>query len=353
MPHSTVGIYTPSRHFWGQLPLGIRIAEAPNSDLARPALPFIPLGVRYWWVNQNQTYQFEVPGGFLWSPKANSDGSRRYFYDCMKEVTPGDLVFSYCDTYIKAIGVVQRFATTAPKPDFQDAGSNWSNEGWYVEVDFWELDQPIRPRDFIEQIAPLLPDKYSPLQSNGNGLQGVYLTEISSHFGQLLIQLSQANLPLISQELAPTFEEDSDYEIDLEIKANNLEGELVKVQLVKARRGQGIFKSNVRQIEKSCRITGVGNIRHLRASHIKPWSKSSNQEKLDGFNGLLLSPHVDHLFDQGFISFKNDGELIVAKRLSRDVLSRWSIPSPQNVGKFRTRQIPYLEFHRDVVFQSF
>ena len=308
--------------------------------------------MRYWWVNQNQTYQFEVPGGFLWSPKANSDGSRRYFYDCMQEVIPGDLVFSYCDTYIKAVGVVQRKATTAPKPDFQDAGSNWSNEGWYVEVDFWELDHPIRPRDFIDQIAPLLPEKYSPLQSNGSGLQGVYLTEISSQLGQLLIELSQANITLISQELAPTFEEDSDYEIDLEIKANNLEGDLVKVQLVKARRGQGVFKANVRQIEKSCRVTGVANIRHLRASHIKPWSKSNNQEKLDGFNGLLLSPHVDHLFDRGFISFRNDGELIVAKKLNKDVLSRWSIPSPQNVGKFNSKQISYLEFHRDVVFNS-
>ena len=310
------------------------------------------MGVRYWWVNQNQTYQFEVPGGFLWSPKTNSDGSRRYFYDCMQEVAPGDFVFSYADTYIKAIGVVQRPATTAPKPDFQDAGSNWSNEGWYVEVEFWELENPVRPRDFIDQIAPLLPEKYSPLQSNGSGLQGVYLTEISAQFGQLLIHLSQANIPLISQELAPTFEADSDYEIDLEIKAGNLQGDLMKIQLVKARRGQGVFKANVRQVEKKCRVTGVGYIRHLRASHIKPWSKSNNEEKLDGFNGLLLSPHVDHLFDQGFISFKDDGELLIAKKLNQDILSRWSLSSKQNVGKFHSRQIPYLEYHRDLVFKS-
>ena len=112
--------------------------------------------MRYWWVNQNQTYKFEVNGGFLWSPKTRSDGGKNHFYKTMEEVRPGDLVFSYCDTYIKAIGVVQRPAVTAPKPDFRTAGSNWSNEGWYVEVEFSEISNPIRPKDFMDQINPLL-----------------------------------------------------------------------------------------------------------------------------------------------------------------------------------------------------
>ena len=159
--------------------------------------------MRYWWVNQNQTYKFEVPGGFLWSPKTRADGGRNYFYKTMEEVRPGDLVFSYCDTYIKAIGVVQRSAVTAPKPNFQSAGSNWSDEGWYVEVEFAELNNPIKPKDFMDQIRPLLADKYAPLQENGNGLQGIYLTEISSNFGELLVLLSRTDLPAIQHELAP------------------------------------------------------------------------------------------------------------------------------------------------------
>ena len=114
---------------------------------------------------------FEVPGGFLWSPKNRSDGGRNYFYKTMEEVRPGDLIFSFCDTYIKAIGVVQRQAVTAPKPNFRTAGSNWSDEGWYVEVEFLELINPIRPRDFMNQIAPLLSAKYAPLQENGNGFK--------------------------------------------------------------------------------------------------------------------------------------------------------------------------------------
>lgn len=308
--------------------------------------------MRYWWVNQNQTYQFEVPGGFLWSPKSRADGGRNYFYECMQEVLPGDLVFSYCDTYIKAIGIVQRRAVTAPKPDFRNAGSNWSNEGWFVEVEFSELLSPIRPKDFIESIKPLLSEKYSPLQLNGNGLQGVYLTEISQEFGQLLILLSQAEIGKIEHDLAPLFDDESEYEINLEIEARKLQGDLQKIQITKSRRGQGIFKANVRLIEKHCRVTGVTNIKHLRASHIKPWAVSNNVEKLDGFNGLLLSPHVDHLFDRGFISFHNSGDLLISSELNPKILDQWAIQSNRNVGTFLSEQREYLEYHRDVIFQN-
>jgi predicted restriction endonuclease len=108
----------------------------------------------------------------------------------------------------------------------------------------------------------------------------------------------------------------------------------------------------VRLVEDHCRITGVSNIKHLRASHIKPWAASDNDEKLDGFNGLLLSPHVDHLFDRGFISFKDSGDVLVSKELNPKVLQQWSIHSNQNVGTFRPNQCQYLEYHREVVFQT-
>ena len=81
--------------------------------------------MRYWWVNQNQTYRAEVRGSFMWSPKHNANGARNQFYENMQEVS-GDVVFSFCDTRIKAIGVVTGRSQTGPKPDFGSAGSNWS-----------------------------------------------------------------------------------------------------------------------------------------------------------------------------------------------------------------------------------
>ncbi len=66
------------------------------------------------------------------------------------------------------------------------------------------------------------------------------------------------------------------------------------------------------QIEQKCRVTGVSNLTHLHGSHWKLWRDSSNEERLDGENGLLLTSTIDHLFDRGFISFENSVELIVS-----------------------------------------
>ena len=90
--------------------------------------------MRYWWVNQNQTYTTEVRGNFMWSPKANANNARNPFYDFMREVAPGDIVFSFCNTRIKALGIVTGPARTAPNPDFCAAGGTWAHEGWFVPV---------------------------------------------------------------------------------------------------------------------------------------------------------------------------------------------------------------------------
>jgi putative restriction endonuclease len=84
-----------------------------------------------------------------------------------------DVVFSFCDTRIKAIGVVTGGAQTGPKPDFGAAGSNWSRKGWFVPVDYCVLNNQIRPKDHAAILRPFLPSKYSPLQESGDGLQSV------------------------------------------------------------------------------------------------------------------------------------------------------------------------------------
>jgi len=190
------------------------------------------------------------------------------------------------------------------------------------------------------------------LQSGSGRGNQIYLTEIPARLGDLLFQLSREDVLQITDELAPTIDEDLDDSIQYEIFAKGIQGDLEKVQLTKARRGQGIFRTNVRLIEHRCRLTGVDNIKHLRASHIKPWKASSDSEKIDGHNGLLLSPHVDHLFDRGFITFRNSGDLLISKELNSAVLDKWSLSSIENVGEFNSKQSEYLDFHREVVFRA-
>ena len=102
--------------------------------------------MRYWWVNQKQTYRHEVPGGYLWSPTRKSNGTANAFYDFMREVAPGDFVFSFASAMVRAIGIVSSHAYEAPKPlEFGAAGAYWNLLGWRVDVRFVELRLPLRP----------------------------------------------------------------------------------------------------------------------------------------------------------------------------------------------------------------
>jgi len=126
-----------------------------------------------------------------------------------------------------------------------------------------------------------------------------------------------------------------------------------KRQIVLARRRQWTFRERVSRIEHACRITGVNRSEYLIASPCKPWRDcESHDERLDGENGLLLTPTVDHLFDRGFISFENDGELLISPVVHRESLRRMGIPPDElrNVGGFTEGQRAYLEIHREAVF---
>lgn len=318
--------------------------------------------MRYWWVNQNQTYRHEVPGGYLWSPKRNSNNGRNPFYDFMREVAPGDIIFSFADTYIKAIGIAVSHAYESPKPlEFGQAGAYWDNIGWRVDVRFAELRGPLKPAEHMALLAPRLPTRYAPLQSSGSGLQGVYLTLLPDNFAETLVDLigrearSIINMRHVQDRgdapVAVGQVEWETHEIGRVIADQSIP-ETTRQAVVMARRGQGLFKQRVQRIESECRVTKVDQIEHLRASHCKPWRDATNVERLDGENGLLLTPDVDHLFDRGFISFENNGTILVSPVVHRESLTRMGLGDAlrQNAGGFSEGQKAYLAFHRESVF---
>src|SRR5262245_36465638 len=118
--------------------------------------------MRYWWVNQKRTYRHEVPGGYLWSPRRAKNGRIHPYYETMREVSPGDLIFSFANSLIRAFGIARSFAYEAPKPDFGAAGRDWDDIGWRVDVAFQEITTYFKPADWISTLLPLLPTKYSP-----------------------------------------------------------------------------------------------------------------------------------------------------------------------------------------------
>lgn len=318
--------------------------------------------MRFWWVNQNQTFEQEFRGGYLWSPKRNRNGARNQFYENMREVAPGDVVFSFRNRAIAAIGVAQSYGYECPKPtEFGSIGANWETIGWRVDVAYTTPPNRIVPKEHMGLLGPLMPERYAPLQRNGDGIQNIYLAEIPHAFAEALAGLIGAearelvgtvhdphlmNAPQLAARGIDEWEE----KIQASIAASKTISETERTAIIRARRGQGLFKQNVMLIERVCRITKVDNPAHLVGSHIKPWRDSKNPERLDGENGLLLTPSIDHLFDRGFITFKDDGKVLLSPVADSLSLQRMGVEAGMNAGSFSRGQRSYLDFHRNQVF---
>ena len=90
---------------------------------------------------------------------------------------------------VTLMGIATAGVFSSSKPSEFDDDNIWSNDGWLVPVEYHKLSKPFRPKNHIKSITPFLPNKYSPLQKNGNGNQGVYLTEISPELASQLLDL--------------------------------------------------------------------------------------------------------------------------------------------------------------------
>lgn len=125
-----------------------------------------------------------------------------------------------------------------------------------------------------------------------------------------------------------------------------------KEQIVKARVGQGAFREALLKFWNGrCCLTGCNVDPVLRASHIKPWRVSTNSERLDQYNGLLLTANIDALFDRGFITFGDDGSIIRSREISNQVLKLIGCDSDSKIA-IEPGHSPFLAYHRAEIFRS-
>jgi putative restriction endonuclease len=122
-------------------------------------------------------------------------------------------------------------------------------------------------------------------------------------------------------------------------------------RMIKVRLLQNRFRKSLFDLNQCCAVSGFKNSEFLIASHIKPWSKSSELERIDPYNGFLLTPTYDRLFDRGFITFTPIGEILISKQLRSEDLHFFNIPK-KLFFKPLERHHCYLEFHRDEVFKK-
>jgi len=125
-------------------------------------------------------------------------------------------------------------------------------------------------------------------------------------------------------------------------------------RLVIQRVGQDIFRAGLLDYwDGRCAITGLAILELLRASHIKPWAAcTTDAERLDIFNGLLLAPNLDAAFDAGFITVDNLGALLVSDVLDTPDRRLLGLDAALRLGPLDARHVTYLSWHSERIFRT-
>lgn len=152
------------------------------------------------------------------------------------------------------------------------------------------------------------------------------------------------------QEIA----DDPATEILSELEALRELPETERQSLVLSRVGQGEFRAQLVSYWNGCAVTGADCFPLLKASHIKPWRESNNKERLDVFNGLLLSPNIDAAFDTGYITFDSQGKIVLSKVIAGAPAFQLHINAKLRINQklLRPEHEAYLKYHRLEVFRD-
>ena len=298
----------------------------------------------YWWVSQNKTFEEERAGGYLWAPVRDQAGRRPHHWATMEEVRPGDVIFSYVGQQIPAVSVATSPAERIAQPEELAVANLWEPEGLQLRATYTDLPHPLAIKNVVEELVPLLPPKYAPLNRHGTGNQG-YLFALPPRAGELLLKRMGVEMTDFAAD------HDGDPVVAAIRRAPLQETE--KQALIKSPVGQGQFRSDLLTLWRGrCCVTGLSATELLRASHSKPWRDSNHRERLDPYNGLLLAPAYDAAFDAGLITFTHDGRLRVSPELSVEDTARLGIDSGAQISGLTPKHQAYLEHHRREVFRA-
>ncbi|MDE3065730.1 MAG: hypothetical protein KGJ36_08660, partial [Acidobacteriota bacterium] len=209
----------------------------------------------------------------------------------------------------------------------------------------------LEPQRFLDLYNEVAPVKYAPMTTEGRVNQQ-YLFSIPPALGTHFL----AAVGLKEEAVREAARYDPGLDDDVREAAAILsDPDLTPFErhtLARARVGQGPFKERVRRVEPTCRLTGLANPAFLVARHLKPWRDCEGAERLDGHNGLLLSPHAGYLLDRGLVTFEDSGRVVASPHLPSAVVRWWQLDLSRKGKRFRREQLPYLEHHREHVFRA-
>jgi predicted restriction endonuclease len=229
----------------------------------------------------------------------------------------------------KWLGQIGKSKRTANSYSNAISGSitDWAKNSGLVTYNLTEITDISQFRKIAEEIKKL--PAFQNRDTKGNGMYSAALNQYSAYLADLSNEEIQEDITELLND--PTIDETE------------------KATLVNARVGQGRFRQLLIDQWHGCALTGYGNTRLLVASHIKPWRKSNNQERIDPFNGLLLLPNLDKVFDLGYITFTLNGGIIISKELEE--ASILGVKPDMAINLDDGHRV-YMEYHRDLVFEK-
>ncbi|WP_053227938.1 HNH endonuclease [Spirochaeta cellobiosiphila] len=139
-------------------------------------------------------------------------------------------------------------------------------------------------------------------------------------------------------------------DIIAEIESEYSVGETEKKAIISARKGQGLYRKKSIDLWKECSVTKFSKTNLLIASHIKPWKVSNNDERINPYNSLLLIPTLDKLFDHGYLSFNNHGNILISNKISAADYQKIHISEDLKLKIVPEKTKPFLEYHNEYVF---
>jgi hypothetical protein len=260
------------------------------------------------------------------------------FGELLGKLKPGDTLLMYENKEgVVAVGRVleQWDGESHSDPQYYppEADSGHESESWFgheyrIEVD-WYLDlsaSPIAIAELRQRIG------YTP---RGAVTQFVKKRPIV----EAMIQEREAGQDTLAD--------------DIEAIVKSSVDSTTKKSLVNARIGQGLFRQEVlRRWGNRCSVTRSVTLDAIRASHIKRWCESSNEERLDPENGLPLVASLDALFDKGLVSFDSAGKLIISSQLNANERQLFGLNKCSLTRTPTVKTAEYLAFHREKVFRA-
>lgn len=291
----------------------------------------------YWWVSQEELFAEQRKRHCLWAPKHNDSGASFFHWRNMQKIVPGDVIFSYAKRSFTAISIAKTEPLASDKPvGFRK--TDWGTEGLQVNVAYRDTHPAAPLKDVYTLLSRLLPNTNSPLKSDGSDRDG-YLFEIPSNAGRLLLDFLASQVGQLGTEFISA--------IVIATARNPLE----RQALAGSRLGQGVFRKALAKIwQNRCVITGANAPLVVQATHIKPWQDSNNEERLDPFNGLLLSALYTRAFQTGLISFDPEGSLMLSDSIGGWQWDQLGIRRTSWIAGLKPEHEPYLAYHRDKVF---